>query len=66
VCRLKKVLYGLKQLPHLWFGRLTKASMCLGYKQSQRDHTLFFKHSKGEKLNVLLVDVMILLLQVII
>ena len=46
VCRLKKALYGLKQSPRAWFGRFTKAMLGLGYKQSQGDHTLFFKHSQ--------------------
>src|SRR4030042_386896 len=31
--------------------------VCLGYKQSQGDHTLFIKHSQGGKLIVLLVYV---------
>lgn len=57
VCKLKKALYGLKQSPRAWFGRFTKAMKCLGYKQSQGDHTLFFKHSQGGKLTVLLVYV---------
>src|ERR1044072_6980854 len=57
VCRLRKALYGLKQSPRAWFGRFTKAMVCLGYKQSQGDHTLFFKHSRGGKLTVLLVYV---------
>jgi heme/copper-type cytochrome/quinol oxidase subunit 2 len=40
-----------------WFVIFTKAMVCLGYKQSQGDHTLPFKHSQGEKLTVLLVYV---------
>jgi len=66
VCHLKKVLYGLKQLPRLFSGRLTKAMACLGYKQNQVDHNMFFKHSKGGKLIVLLFMLMILLLHDII
>jgi len=38
-------------------GRFTKAMMCLFYKQSQGDHTLFFKHSQWGKLTVLLIYV---------
>ncbi|XP_061371297.1 uncharacterized protein LOC133313900 [Gastrolobium bilobum] len=57
VCRLKKALYGLKQSPRAWFGRFTKVMMTLGYRQSQGDHTLFFKHSQNGKLTVLLVYV---------
>ena len=47
VCRLKKALYGLKQSPRAWFGRFTKVMLAMQYKQSQGDHTLFIKHSKG-------------------
>jgi len=28
--------------------------VCLSYKQRQGDHTLFFKHSQGGKLNVVI------------
>lgn len=36
VCKLRKAMCG----------RFTKAMLNLGYKQSQGDHTLFFKHSQ--------------------
>ena len=55
VCRLKKALYGLKQSPRAWFGRFTKAMLKQGFKQSQGDHTLFFKHSSSGGVTVLLV-----------
>ena len=45
VCKLKKVLYGLKQSPRDWFGRLAKVMINVGYKQSHDDHTFFVKHS---------------------
>nr|KYP47675.1 Retrovirus-related Pol polyprotein from transposon TNT 1-94 [Cajanus cajan]KYP47687.1 Retrovirus-related Pol polyprotein from transposon TNT 1-94 [Cajanus cajan] len=57
VCLLKKALYDLKQSPRAWFGRFTKAIVSLGYRQSQRDHTLFIKHSSTGKLTLLLVYV---------
>ncbi|WVY92731.1 hypothetical protein V8G54_031819 [Vigna mungo] len=57
VCKLKKALYGLKQSPRAWFGRFTKVMTSLGYKQSQGDHTLFFKHSKSGGVTILLVYV---------
>nr|KYP49032.1 Retrovirus-related Pol polyprotein from transposon TNT 1-94 [Cajanus cajan] len=57
VCKLKKALYGLKQSPRAWFGRFTKVMTGLGYKQSQGDHTLFFKHSKSGGVTMLLVYV---------
>ncbi|CAL2258010.1 unnamed protein product [Prunus armeniaca] len=34
MCKLKKSLYGLKQSPKAWFGRLTKSMWAFGYKQS--------------------------------
>ncbi|RDX70700.1 hypothetical protein CR513_50030, partial [Mucuna pruriens] len=34
VCKLKKVLYGLKQSPRTWFGRFTQLVNSMGYKQS--------------------------------
>ena len=40
VCKLKKVLYGLKQFPRAWFA--------FGYRTSNSDHTLFFKRGKGK------------------
>ena len=55
ICQLKKVLYGWKQSPKSWFERFTKAMLSMGYKQSQRDHTLFIKHSIKGEVTVLLV-----------
>lgn len=57
VCRLNKAIYGLKQSPRAWFGRLTHVMVSLGYKQSQGDHTLFIKHAQNVKLTLLLVYV---------
>jgi len=47
-CRLKKALYGLKQSPRAWFGIFTKVMKGFGYKQSNSDHTLFFKLEDGK------------------
>lgn len=57
VCRLKKALYGLKQSPREWFGRFTKVTLQMKYKQSQRDHTLLIKHSNSMGVTVLIVYV---------
>ena len=56
VCKLKKSLYGLKQSPRAWFGRLTSIMKAFGYKQSNSDHTLFIKRKEG-KITVLIVYV---------
>ncbi|RDX88728.1 hypothetical protein CR513_29636, partial [Mucuna pruriens] len=58
VCKLKKVLYGLKQSPQTWFGRFSQVMISLRYKQSQCDHNLFIKHYPYGKLTLLLVYVM--------
>ena len=47
VCKLKKTFYGLKQSLRAWFGKFTKSMKKFGYKQRNYDHTLFFKHMKG-------------------
>ena len=57
VCKLKKALYGFKQSPRAWFGRLTKVMIALGYKQSQGDHSLFVRHFDSGGVIALLVYV---------
>lgn len=57
VCKLKKYLYGLKQLPRAWIGIFTKVMIGLGFKQSQGDHILFIRHSETGGVTVLLVYV---------
>lgn len=56
VYKLIKSLYGLKQSPQAWFGRLTKAIRQQGYQQAQFDHTLFYRRKKG-KILILIVYV---------
>jgi len=43
VCRLKKVLYGLKQVPRTWYARLDKYLMQLGFSKGTVDNNLYFK-----------------------
>jgi hypothetical protein len=56
VLRLHRSLYGLKQSPRAWFDRFRRAIIQMGYKQSNADHTLFYKHN-GDKLAILIVYV---------
>jgi len=56
VCKLKKSLYGLKQSPRAWFGRFRNEVCSMGYRQSNADHTLFFKHNY-DKITILVVYV---------
>ena len=57
VCRLKRALYGLKQSPRAWFGKLTKIMEFLEYRQCNGDHTLFFQHSLAGGVTILIVYV---------
>jgi hypothetical protein len=56
VLKLHRSLYGLKQSPRAWFDRFRKAVLKLSYKQSNADHTLFYK-KKGNMLTILIVYV---------
>ncbi|XP_073109385.1 uncharacterized protein [Elaeis guineensis] len=56
VCKLKRSLYGLKQSPRSWFDRFSRTVKGMGYKQSNADDTLFYRHLKGKK-TILLVYV---------
>lgn len=57
MCKLKKSLYRLKQLPRAWFGRFARVMIAMGYRQSQGDHTQFLKHSSSGGVIALLVYV---------
>ena len=41
VCRIKKVLYGLKQEPRTWYARLDKYLANLGFSKGTTDITLY-------------------------
>lgn len=46
VCKLHKVIYGLKQTPRVWYEKLKLSLIKLGYK-STRD-SLYIKNSEGK------------------
>jgi hypothetical protein len=56
VLRLHRSLYGLKQSPRAWFDRFRQAMQKRGYRQSNADHTLFYKHA-NKKVAILIVYV---------
>jgi hypothetical protein len=43
VCRLKKTLYGLKQDPRAWYGRIDSFLTILGFTKSKVDPNIYFK-----------------------
>ena len=47
MCRLKKPLYGLKQDPRTWYGRIDSFLMSLGFTKSKEDPNLYSKVEDG-------------------
>ena len=43
VCKLKKVVYGLKRAPRAWYERIDSFLMSLGFTKSKADPNLSFK-----------------------
>ncbi|KAK4404457.1 Retrovirus-related Pol polyprotein from transposon RE1 [Sesamum angolense] len=61
VCRLKKAIYGLKQTPRAWYGKVAQYFMFCGFKVSNADSSLFINIESDMNLLVLLyVDDMII------
>ena len=54
VCKLKKVLYGLKQVPRAWYGRIDSFLRSLGFTKSKADSNLYFKVMNDEPVILLL------------
>ena len=57
VCKIKKSLYGLKQLPRAWFEKLTQVVKRYGFIQGKTDHTMFTKHSHDGRVAIMIVYV---------
>jgi Reverse transcriptase (RNA-dependent DNA polymerase) len=56
ICKLHKVLYGLRQSPRAWYQKLSEMLVLLGFKPSSSDPSLFL-YRKSEALVFLLVYV---------
>ena len=48
VCKLKKVLHGLKQAPRTWYARLDKHLTKLGFNKGVADSNLYWKEIDDE------------------
>jgi Reverse transcriptase (RNA-dependent DNA polymerase) len=47
VCKLKKAIYGLKQSPRAWYGRLKFSRSKINFVKSSADSSMFVKHTKN-------------------
>ena len=54
VCRLKKVLYGLKQVPRAWYERINKYLTNLGFSMNEADPNLYYKRDKDDMIILIL------------
>jgi hypothetical protein len=54
VCKLKKDLYGFKQAPRAWYGRIDSFLTSLGFTKSKVDSDLYFKVMNDEPIILLL------------
>ncbi|KAF5467582.1 hypothetical protein F2P56_011820 [Juglans regia] len=57
VFRLRKSLYGLKQSLRVWFECIGKVVKSHNYCQGQAYHTMFYRHTGGDKVAILIVYV---------
>ena len=48
VCKLQKSLYGLKQAPRVWYERLHKYLMKIGFERIDDNNNLYIKTEKGK------------------
>ena len=46
VCRLLKSIYGLKQSPRAWYGRINDSFITNGFIRSDADHSLYINYAK--------------------
>ena len=57
VCKLKKILYVLKQVPREWYHKLHSFMLSQGYKRSDIDHYLYMKQAKDGSFLILILYV---------
>ncbi|MCO5573541.1 hypothetical protein L7F22_027312 [Adiantum nelumboides] len=57
VCKLKKILYGLKRVPREWYHKFHLFMLSQGYRQSDIDHCLYRKQAKDGSFLILILHV---------
>ena len=57
VCKLKKSLYGLKQVPHQWYRKFDSFMLEHDFKMLESDHCVYIKKDDQGKYNILLLYV---------
>ncbi|KAL6330209.1 hypothetical protein AAG906_040131 [Vitis piasezkii] len=53
VCKLRKSLYGLRQVPRCWFAKLAESLKKFGFQQSSSDYPLFTFRDGIVQMNIL-------------
>jgi hypothetical protein len=62
MCRLNKTLYGLKQEPRAWYGRIDSFLMSLEFTESKGDPNIYYKvEDSGPMILLLYADEMFLI-----
>ena len=56
VSRLKKDLYGLKQVPRTWYGKINNFLMSLGFTKSKVDPNLYDKVDDDDLIHHVMMD----------
>jgi len=59
VCELKKSIYGLKQSPRTWYGRINRFFIDHGFQRSEQDHNVYI-HKIFKLILLLYVDDLVL------
>ena len=54
ICKLKKALYGMKQAPRAWYGRIDSFLSIMGFTKSKADPNLYLKVVEDEPVILLL------------
>ena len=57
ICRLCRLLYGLKQSPRAWFVKFNTVLQQFGMTRSGADHSVFYRHSAQSRCIYLVVYV---------